>query len=163
MSSLFHRPHLPAQAAPQPEPDPPESPAALARAIDEQVRYINAQAGRLPTESVVLARRVTDAASDVVDLAAGGQLDIQVALTVQKIVTDYLPTALRTYLALESDAVEVPGVLGTTPRQALAGQLSDLCSGARDVRAAAQSRDADALVSHGAFLRTKFTGSDLDL
>jgi hypothetical protein len=162
MSSFFRRPHPP-PTTPPPEPDPPESPQALALAIAGQVEFVNRNAGRLPAGSVVLARRVTDAASDVVDLAAGGELEMQLALTVKKIVTDYLPTALRTYLALEADAVEVPGVHDMTPRQALAQQLSDLWVGATDVRSAAQSRDADALVSHGAFLRTKFTGSDLDL
>jgi hypothetical protein len=162
MSSWFRRPHPPAHAG-QPEPEPEESPAALARALDEQVAYVNRSAGRLPAEAVVLSRRVTDAVSDVVDLAAGGELDIQVALTVRKIITDYLPTALRTYLALEADAVEVPGAQGVSPRQALGLQLADLLAGATDVRSAAQARDADALVSHGAFLRAKFTGSDLDL
>jgi hypothetical protein len=99
----------------------------------------------------------------VIDLADHAELDVQVALTVRKILTDYLPTALRTYLALEPDTVDSPGVLGVTPRQALARQLADLWAGALDVRNAAQARDADALISHGAFLRTKFTGSDLDL
>jgi hypothetical protein len=66
-------------------------------------------------------------------------------------------------LALEADAVELPSAQGITPRQALTQQLADLWAGAIDLRSAAQSRDADALVSHGAFLRTKFSGSDLDL
>ena len=162
MTSWFRRQHPPVQAPP-PEPDPPESPAALTRALDEQIAYLNRNGGRLPTESAVLARRVTDAAADVISLAATAELDIQVALTVRKIVTDYLPTAVRTYLALEPDVVDSPGSQGMTPRQALAQQLSDLWAGALDVRAAAQARDADALISHGAFLRTKFTGSDLDL
>jgi len=162
MTSWFRRPHPPAQA-PLPAPEPPESPAALSGALAEQMAYINRNAGRLPTECTVLARRITDAASDVIGLAATAELDIQVAITVRKIVTDYLPTALRTYLALEPDTVEVPGGQGVTPRQALAQQLSDLWAGALDVRAAAQARDADALISHGAFLRTKFSGSDLDL
>ncbi|HEY2165836.1 MAG TPA: hypothetical protein VGH01_01615 [Jatrophihabitantaceae bacterium] len=162
MSSFFRRPHPPT-TTPQPEPDPPESPRALAQAIEGQIEFVNRNAGRLPVESVVLARRVTDAASDVVDLAASAELEMQLALTVRKIVTDYLPTALRTYLALEADAVELSSAQGITPRQALTQQLADLWAGAIDLRSAAQSRDADALVSHGAFLRTKFSGSDLDL
>ena len=163
MTSWFRRAHPPPAQTPPPVPESPESPAALTRALEEQIAYVNRNAGRLPTESAVLARRVTDAAADVIELAAAAELDIQVALTVRKIVTDYLPTALRTYLALEPDTVDAPGALGVTPRQALAQQLGDLWSGALDVRAAAQARDADALISHGAFLRTKFSGSDLDL
>jgi len=39
-----------------------------------------------------------------------------------------------------------------------------LCgSPASDVLAAAQARDVDDLVTQGNFLRTKFSGSDLDL
>jgi hypothetical protein len=163
MTSWFRRAHPPAQTPPPAQPEPAESPAALTRALDEQIAYVNRNAGRLPTDCTVLARRITDAAADVIDLAAAAELDIQVALTVKKIVTDYLPTALRTYLALEPDTVDSPSAQGVTPRQALAQQLSDLWAGALDVRAAAQSRDADALISHGAFLRTKFSGSDLDL
>ena len=164
MTSWFRRAHPPAPTpAPESAAEPPESPAALGRALQEQIAYVNRSAGRLPPECVVLARRVTDAAADVIELAAAAELDIQVAITVRKIITDYLPTALRTYLALEPDTVDAPGAQGVSPRQALAQQLSDLWAGAVDLRGAAQARDADALVSHGAFLRTKFTGSDLDL
>jgi hypothetical protein len=88
---------------------------------------------------------------------------VYTVISVKGIVHDYLPTTLRSYLALDVDAVDVARPDGRTPKESLLEQLTSLWSGAADVRAAAQSRDADALVSQGTFLRTKFTGSDLDL
>ena len=52
---------------------------------------------------------------------------------------------------------------GRTPKESLLDQIISLWAGAADVLTAAQAKDADALVSQGNFLQTKFTGSDLDL
>jgi hypothetical protein len=161
MTSWFRRPHDPAPPAPEPEPD--DSPVVLTRKLTELVSFVNRSAGRLPADSVVAARLVTDAASDVIDTAENGTLDIHAALSVKGIVNDYLPTTLHAYLALDPMTVDQAASAGRTPKEALLDQLTSLLHGAEDVRAAARSRDVDALVSQGTFLRTKFTGSDLDI
>jgi hypothetical protein len=133
------------------------------RGLDELISFVNQNAGRLPVESVVAARKVTDAVRDVIDTADNGALDVYAVISVKGIVNDYLPTTLRAYLALDAETVDQARPSGRTPKESLLEQLNSLWSGAAEVRAAARSRDADALVSQGNFLHTKFTGSDLDL
>jgi hypothetical protein len=160
--ALFRRPQ--ARPAPPAEPEPDDSPDALRRALSQLVAFINQNAGRLPGESVVAARQVTDAVRDVIDTSGDdGDLDVYAIISVKGIVNDYLPTTLRTYLALDPQAVDVRRPTGRTPRESLLDQITSLWAGAADVLTAAQAKDADALVSQGNFLQTKFTGSDLDL
>jgi hypothetical protein len=155
------------QAAPKPpaaEAEPEDSPAVLLRSLAQLVTFINQNAGKLPGESVVAARRVTDAVREVIETSDdSGELDVYAIISVKGIINDYLPTTLRTYLALDPHVVEVRGTIGRTPRESLYDQINSLWSAAADVLTAAQAKDADSLVSQGNFLRTKFTGSDLDL
>jgi hypothetical protein len=160
--ALFRRPQ--ARPAPPAEPEPDDSPDALQRALSQLVAFINQNAGKLPGESVVAARRVTDAVREVLDTSDDdGDLDVYAIISVKGIVNDYLPTTLRTYLALDPQVVDVRRPTGRTPRESLLDQITSLWAGAADVLTAAQAKDADALVSQGNFLQTKFTGSDLDL
>lgn len=159
--ALFRR--RDAQPAPPAEAEPDDSPAALRRAVSQLVAFINQNAGRLPGESVVAARQVTDTVRDVIDTSDDGELDVYAIISVKGIVNDYLPTTLRTYLALDPQVLDVRRPTGRTPKESLLDQITSLWAGAADVLAAAQAKDADALVSQGSFLQTKFTGSDLDL
>ncbi|PZS12331.1 MAG: hypothetical protein DLM57_19155 [Pseudonocardiales bacterium] len=159
--ALFRRHE--ARPAPPAEDDPADSPAALLRALGQLVGFINQNAGRLPGESVVAARRVTDTVREVIDTSNDGELDVYAIISVKGIVNDYLPTTLRTYLALDPQLVDARRPSGRTPKESLLDQITSLWAGAADVLAAAQAKDADALVSQGTFLQTKFTGSDLDL
>jgi len=156
----FRRHEAPAPAA---EDDPADSPAALQRTVDQLVGFVNQNAGRLPGESVVAARRVTDTVRDVIDTAVDDVLDVYAIVSVKGIVNDYLPTTLRTYLALDPQVIDVRSPAGRTPKESLLDQITSLWAAAADVLSAAQAKDADALVTQGSFLRTKFTGSDLDL
>ncbi|MDQ2751040.1 MAG: hypothetical protein M3Y44_16145 [Actinomycetota bacterium] len=152
-----------ARPAPPAEPEPDDSPEALRRAVGQLVAFINQNAGRLPGEAVVAARQVTDAVREVIDTSDDGALDVYAIISVKGIVNDYLPTTLRSYLALDPQVVDVRRPTGRTPRESLLDQIISLWAGAADVLTAAQAKDADALVSQGNFLQTKFTGSDLDL
>ncbi len=152
-----------ARPAPPAEPEPDDSPEALRRAVGQLVAFINQNAGRLPGEAVVAARQVTDAVREVIDTSDDGALDVYAIISVKGIVNDYLPTTLRSYLALDPQVVDVRRPTGRTPRESLLDQIISLWAGAADVLSAAQAKDADALVSQGNFLQTKFTGSDLDL
>lgn len=159
--ALFRRRE--AHPAPAAEAEPDDSPEALRRAVSQLVAFINQNAGKLPGESVVAARRVTDTVRDVIDTSDDGELDVYAIISVKGIVNDYLPTTLRTFLALDPQVVDVRRPTGRTPRESLLDQIISLWAGAADVLTAAQAKDADALVSQGNFLQTKFTGSDLDL
>lgn len=143
--------------------DPTDAPEALAHNVSGLVAFINASAGRLPTETVVLARRVTDLLAEVVQSAQGRDLDIYAVITVKAIANDYLPTTLRSYLALDPAVVDVRGMAGQTPREHLREQVLALWAAAADMLDASTSRDVDALMTQGNFLQTKFGKSDLDL
>jgi len=150
-------------SAPATAHPPDDSPDALRHGLAELVRYINRHSGRLPTEAVVTARRVTDTLREIIDSSEVRPLDVHAVVTVESTITDYLPTTLTTFLALDP-ALRLaarPGV--GTPVEALREQLEALWDSASAVLAATRAQDADALMAQGRFLRTKFSGSDLDL
>ncbi|MDQ6851450.1 MAG: hypothetical protein M3070_16220 [Actinomycetota bacterium] len=156
----FRRAH---EAVAPTDEDPDDSPEALLRSMFEQVREVNRHAGRLPNEAVVIARRLLDAVREVIETSSDRDLDIHAVVSLRGILGDYLPTTLRTYLALDPEIVDTPRPTGKTPSDALIEQLAVLWSSATDVLDATRAQDADALMSQGSFLRTKFSGSDLDL
>lgn len=142
----------------------PDSPEELAAALKRLVDRINRSSGRMPIAAVVAALDVTDIVDQLLattldDLAP----DVEVILVVRGIVRDYLPTTLERYLALDPRTVNRLLVSGQRPSAQLGTQLAQLARAAADVLGATLARDADALVSQGNFLRTKFTRSDLDL
>jgi len=140
-----------------------DSPDALRRRLWSLVQFVNANAGRLPVDAVVVAREIADTVARVIDTSADHNLDIYAVVQINGIVGDYLPTTLRSYLTLDPAITDRPAATGRTPREALRDQLADLQSAADDLLTAAQSHDADALFSQGNFLRTKYSRSDLDL
>lgn len=147
----------------QPAAPDDDSPDALRDRLWQLVRYINGNAGKLPVEAVVTARGITDTIGQVIDTSGEHELDVYAVVQINGIVDDYLPTTLRTYLGLNPALTEQVGPSGRTPRAALREQLDALQDAADDLLQAAQARDVDALASQGNFLRTKFSGSDLDL
>jgi hypothetical protein len=145
-------------------PDASDTPDALRAKIFELIAFVNRSAGKLPGEGVVIARRITDTVREVVDGADPERgLDIYAIVSIRGILDDYLPTTLRSYLALDPSLVDVPRPSGRTPSESLLEQLDALWSSATDLLVATRAHDADALLSQGNFLRTKFTRSDLDL
>ena len=162
---------LPPPAAPVPAPGPAaappptdgDDPATLRGDVAQLNRFVNQNSGRLPGESVVTARRVTDVLREVIDTSEIRPLDIYAVISVKGILQDYLPTTLRSFLALDQAQLTVPRPSGRTPIQSLQEQLDALLDAATSLLTAAHAQDADALLSQGSFLRTKFSGSDLDL
>jgi hypothetical protein len=145
------------------ESDPADSPEALRAAIAAVNRLINSSAGRLPLAAVVAGRRITDVLAEVVDTSDVRPLDVYAVLSVRSAVTDYLPTTVKSFLAVDDELVDVPRASGRTPTQSLMEQLDALETSALGVLQAAQQQDVDALMTQGNFLRTKFSRSDLDL
>jgi hypothetical protein len=163
---LLPPPAAPAPAAEPSAAEPPadgDDPATLRSNLAQLNRFVNQQSGKLPGEAVVTARRITDLLREVIEISEVRPLDIYAVITVQGILRDYLPTTLRSFLALDSAQLTAPRPSGRTPVQSLQEQLESLLDAAADLLGAAHAQDADALLSQGSFLRTKFSGSDLDL
>jgi hypothetical protein len=163
MSWVFRRRRETEPAAVPPvQSDPGDSPLALRSALDQLNRFVNQNAGRLPGVAVVDARWITDILRAIVDTSEVRPLEIHALLSLKGIMNDYLPTTLRSFLAVDQHLLDQP-LSGRTPTERLREQLDLLHASAERILAAVQSQDADALVTQGNFLRTKFTGSDLDL
>lgn len=162
---VWHRKDHSGAAVPPPgaEPDAGDTPEGLRRSLRDIVKLVNANAGQLPGEAVVAARRVTDALNDIIDTSAVRPLDVYAVISVRGTLTDYLPTTLRSYLAVDENIRDTPRPSGRSPKESLLEQLAALETSACSVLLAARNQDADALLTQGTFLRTKFSGSDLDL
>jgi hypothetical protein len=135
----------------------------LGQSLAELNRFINQNSGRLPGVAVVRARLVTDLLQAIVDTSEARPLEIHALISLKGIVNDYLPTTLRSFLAVDERFLDAQRLSGQSPTQRLLEQLDILYASAERVLAAVRSQDADALVTQGNFLRTKFAGSDLDL
>jgi hypothetical protein len=149
-----------------PGPRPPRSrpfddrPETIRRALD---RAYASTHGRLPVDvqaKVGELRREILALLPHLDGFPPGSQD---RFVVQRMATDYLPTALDAYLALppEVGARELPD--GRTPLQVLRDQLNLLDSKLDEITEAVYQRDSDRLLAHGRFLEERFGGGDLRL
>jgi hypothetical protein len=163
----FRRGHAePTESRPAAQPAEPvddDSPAELLRMVFAMNRFVNQNSGHLPGRAVVAARRLTDTLREIIDTSQLRPLDVYAVVSVKATLTDYLPTTLRSYLALDPDVRGVAAKSGRTPEELLLEQLDSLQLAADAVLVAAREQDVDALLSQGNFLRTKFSGSDLDL
>lgn len=144
-------------------PDVGDSPEVLRHALDVLIAFINRNAGRLPGVAVVSARRVTDTLRETIDTSEVRPLDVYAVLAVKGTLNDYLPNTLRIYLAVDTTLLDTPRGSGRTPSQSLMEQLQALQTSTSATLVAVRDQDADALMTQGSFLRTKFSGSDLDL
>lgn len=153
-----------AEPTPPPVPVDADSPAALHAALLDLVRFVNRNAGQLPAGVVVRIRHLTDTLSEIIDTSEVRPLDVYAVISIKTTTTDYLPTSVRRYLALPAPQREaVHASVGKTATESLLEQVAALQSSADKVLLAARNDDTDALMTQGAFLRTKFSGSDLDL
>lgn len=143
--------------------DAGDSPEALRTSVAALVAFVNRSAGELPVAAVVRTRRLTDTLSEVIDTSAVRPLDVYALISLRGTLDDYLPTTLRGYLAVAADLREQVRASGRTATQSLLEQLDALQTSASSVLVAARDQDVDALMTQGSFLRTKFSGSDLDL
>ena len=159
----FRRGRAATPPAAVPPPSSADDPATLRANVFALNRYINLNSGRIPGRSVVTARRVTDTLREVIDTSEIRQMDIYAVISVKGILNDYLPTTLKSFLALDEGQLAVVRPSGRTPIASLQEQLESLLDAVSSVLVAAQAQDADALLTQGTFLRTKFSRSDLDL
>lgn len=163
--ALFRRDPRPPKQEPGAPSAPPDgdSPDELRTSLSTVNRFINQSSGRLPGVAVVNARRVTDTLREIIDTSDTRPLDVYAVITVQATLHDYLPTTLRSYLAVDEHLRETRRSSGRTPTQALLEQVDALQRSADTVLVATDNQDIDALMTQGNFLRTKYAASDLDL
>ena len=160
----FRRGHDQQHQPPTPEPEQSsDSPDGLRRMLFAMNRFVNQNSGKLPGAAVVGARTLTDTLREIVDTSDVRPLDVYAVISIKATLEDYLPTTLRNYLALDEDLLQTPRQSGLTPAQSLLEQIEAMQTSADLVLVAARDSDADALMTQGNFLRTKFSGSDLDL
>jgi hypothetical protein len=82
----------------------------------------------------------------------------------QRTATDYLPTAIRTYMDLPREYADTHAVQdGRTARQVLTDQLDLLAEQMDEVATAVNRNDVDRLLAHGRFLEERFGGSGLSI
>jgi hypothetical protein len=148
---------------PTEEVDPGPTTGDLYARIVALGRFVNASAGQLPVEAVVIGRRITDQLTDILANSAGRPLDPYAMRSVEATIDDYLPTTLKVFLALDSDVRETVMTSGRTPAESLLDQLRSLESATHSLLDATKKQEVDALAGQESFLRTKFTQSDLDL
>ena len=145
------------------DPLTPDEVPVLCDSLDELNRDINRNAGRLPGMAVVNARGVTDTVREILQTAGARPLDVYAVMSVRGILQDYLPTTIKSYLAVDAALVDIARDSMPTPTQSLLEQIQALQTSASATLMAVRARDVDAVTTQGSFLRTKFTGSDLDL
>ena len=95
-----------------------------------------------------------------------GQLDgsSQDLYILHRTASDYLPTAIRSYLSLaRAGTTEQPTPDGRTPRQAVLEQLDLIDARLADIADALDRSDLDRLLAHGRFLEERFGGSTGEL
>jgi hypothetical protein len=130
------------------------NPERVQRALDGSVDLAR---GRLPADLQArvgsIRQRVLELLPRAADLPGGTQ-DLYV---LQRTAGDYLPSALRMYLALPPNyAASQVLADGRTPVQVLRDQLQVLDEGMAEIAEAVHQRDSDRLVAQGRFLEERF-------
>ncbi|SDS03393.1 hypothetical protein SAMN04489860_0642 [Paraoerskovia marina] len=126
--------------------------AELAQMVDRADAQVEAAAGTLPADAVVLARRVTDRLRVVL---ARDEIRTEVRVAVRGMAGDYLPTSVSRHLAVVRHDHD------HAHDARLVDQLEVLHGAAEELVEAVVDDDLRALEAQGIFLETRFTGSDL--
>lgn len=126
--------------------------ATTAWTVHQRIDAAYAELGPFAT---VMARRVLDGVEAVLKQAGGESgLDIRAKVTLERLLTDYLPTTLRSYARVRSE----PGARPEVERQ-----LVHLATAVEETLVAVRDNNLQDLQVQGDFLDTKFNGSDLRL
>ena len=119
----------------------------------------------LPRDLLDKVRTVAAAVRDALPAYRASGLDHEDRFIVERTATDYLPTAVHSYLKLPAAvrSLRLSDADGRTPSDVLSDQLDLLIHRMRQVADVAYRKDLDALLVHGRFLRSKFGPSGLEL
>jgi len=120
--------------------------------------------GKVPEDIMTKVSGIADTIEGI--LPRVGQLDSgsPELFVLQRTATDYLPTALETYINLPRAYATVHPISGRkTAKQVLADQLDLLQAQMSGISDAVNKNDTDKLLAHGRFLEEKFGRKDLSL
>lgn len=136
-------------------------PNDVRKALDTEVKVIT---GKVPPDVMAkvlsIRQTVLGILPHMTDLAPASS-DLFV---IRQTATDYLPTALESYLNLpRAYATLHPVQDGKTPKQVLLDQLTLLDNKLSDVADAVYQKDADRLLANARFLEERFGRSELTL
>jgi hypothetical protein len=162
--SVFKRDRPPAPAEP-PLPAAPAEPFGerMKSKLDEIGWTARRAGGRLPVAALPQLGRIEDLLRPLLDHLVTNPPSVEEEIAVQAMLTDYLPTTVGTYIGLNRQFAETPRPDGRTAGDDLIEQLVMLEGAAQELSLAVYAHDAQQLATHGRFLSTKFSGSDLDL
>jgi hypothetical protein len=161
--NLFKRDE-PAPAEPA-APPPPAVPFGERMAAElERIRWKARRAGNtLPVATLPRLGQIEDVLIGLVEYLVDHPPSVDEEIAVEALITDYLPTTLSAYMALNRQVAATAGDDGRTPGDELLDQLVLLESAARELSASVYAHDAQQLATQGRFLSTKFSRSDLEL
>jgi hypothetical protein len=162
--SVFKRDRPPASAEP-PAPTAPAEPFGerMTAKLDEIGRTARRAGGTLPIATLPQLGRIEDVLRPLLTHLVTNPPSVEEEIAVEAMLTDYLPTTVNTYIGMNRQFAETARADGRTPGDDLVEQLVMLEGAAQELSHAVYAHDAQQLATHGRFLSTKFSGSDLDL
>jgi hypothetical protein len=162
--SVFKRDRPPPRADPPVPAAPAEPFGERMKAKLEEIGWTARRAGgRLPIAALPQLGRIEDVLRPLLDHLVTNPPSVEEEIAVQAMLTDYLPTTVGTYIGLNRQFAETPRADGRTAGDDLIEQLVMLEGAAQELSLAVYAHDAQQLATHGRFLSTKFSSSDLDL
>ena len=136
-------------------------PNDVRRALDQQVRQIN---GRVPADVLAKVQNIQQIIYGILPRTGSLPPGSPELFVVQRTASDYLPTALESYLNLpRAYATLQPVQDGKTSKQVLMDQLTLLESKMEEVAEDVHRNDTDRLLANGRFLEERFGRSALAL
>jgi hypothetical protein len=136
-------------------------PNDVRKALDNEVRIVN---GRVPADVLAKVQSIQQIILGILPRSGALPPGSPELYVVQRTATDYLPTALESYLNLpRAYATLHPVQDGKTPKQVLMDQLTLLESKMSEVADDVHRNDTDRLLANGRFLEERFGRSPLSL
>lgn len=136
-------------------------PNDVRKALDNEVRIVN---GRVPADVLAKVQSIQQIILGILPRSGALPPGSPELFVVQRTATDYLPTALESYLNLpRAYATLHPVQDGKTPKQVLLDQLTLLESKMTEVADDVHRNDTDRLLANGRFLEERFGRSPLSL
>jgi hypothetical protein len=129
---------------------------AIRQALTNQFRSIN---GRVPAVVMMRFLQIRKTINELLPRARELPPGSMELFTLQQTALDYLPGALRTYLALPPAYATAHAVDGSrTPLQVLTDELTLLATNVDKVAETVRKQDTDRLLIHRRFLEDRFRG-----
>jgi hypothetical protein len=136
-------------------------PNDVRKALDNEVRIVN---GRVPADVLAKVQSIQQIILGILPRSGALPPGSPELFVVQRTATEYLPTALESYLNLpRAYATLHPVQDGKTPKQVLLDQLTLLESKMTEVADDVHRNDTDRLLANGRFLEERFGRSPLSL